>query len=342
MTSGPAPVRDLTRLPKAHLHVHLESAVREATATDLAHWYGRPLPAPASTFAGFAAFAANNALIRDCLRDPADFHRIAVEFCADEAAQGTRYAEVTFTAASHGERLGTAEAPLEAVLAGLAEGGRAYGIACRVILDHPRRRPVARAEQTLRLARRYAADGVVAIGLAGHEGHPVAPFAGVCAAARDAGVRLVHHAGETCGPASIREALEVGLADRIGHGIRALDDPGLVAELRDRGIALEVCPSSNVALGLAASWAAHPLPRLAAAGLRVTLNTDVPASVGTTLTREYALARDTFGYDDESLAALARTAVDASFAPAALADRLRHEITEWLDTPSAAIPMERP
>lgn len=337
-------MRDLTVLPKAHLHVHLESTVRPATAAGLAARHGRPLPAPVTAFSGFTAFADHNALIRGCLREPADFHRVAVEFCADEAAQGTRYAEVTFTAASHGERLGSPEAPLEAVLAGLVEGGRAYGIICRVILDHPRRRPVARAAQTLRLARRYAADGVVGIGLAGHEGHPVAPFAGVCAEARDAGVRLVHHAGETCGPASIREALDVGLADRIGHGIRALDDPGLVAELRERGVALEVCPSSNVALGLVPSWAAHPLPMLRAAGLRVTLNTDVPAAVGTTLTREYALARDTFGYDDATLAALARAAVDASFAPPAVAARLRGAIAGWLtDDPAVhAPPRERP
>ena len=337
-------MRDLTRLPKAHLHVHLESTVRAETATDLAHRHGRRLPGPAATFAGFAAFADHNALIRDCLRDPEDFHRIAVEFCADEAAQGTRYAEVTFTAASHGERLGSPEAPLEAVLAGLTEGGRAYGVVCRVILDHPRRRPVARAEQTLRLARRYAAAGVVAIGLAGQEAHPVTPFAGVCAAARDAGLRLVHHAGETCGPASIREAIDAGLADRIGHGIRALDDPGLVADLRDRGIPLEVCPSSNVALGLVPSWAAHPLPVLYAAGLRVTLNTDVPATVGTTLTREYALARDTFGYDDTTLAALARTAVDASLAPAALAGQIRDGIAGWLAGDRTTHPptMERP
>ena len=323
-------MRDLARLPKAHLHVHLESTVRGGTLAELADAHDRSLPARTVNFVGFPAFADHNALVRGCLRTADDFHRVAVEFCADEAAQGTRYAEVTFTAAAHGERLGAAEPLLEAVLAGLADGRAAYGLTARLILDHPRRRSVHRAAETLRLARRYAADGVVAIGLAGNESYPVAPFAGVCAAAHDAGVGLVHHAGETCGPDSIREALTVGRADRIGHGITALGDPALVAELRDRRIPVEVCPSSNVALGLVPSWAAHPLPRMRDAGLAVVVGTDVPDVTGTTLTDEYTRARDTFGWDDPVLAGLARAAVDASFAPPDEKTRLHHDITGWL------------
>lgn len=322
-------MRDLARLPKAHLHVHLESTVRAGTLAELAAAHGRPPPDRAAGFVGFAGFAERNGQVRDCLRAPADFRRIADEFCVDEAAQGTRYAEVTFTAAAHAERLGNGEAILEAVLAGLAAGA-AHGVTCRVILDHPRRRSLRRAAETLRLARRYARDGVVGIGLAGAEGHPVTPFADVCAAAHDAGLRLVHHAGETRGPDSIREALTIGRADRIGHGISALHDPELVAELRERAVALEVCPSSNVALGLVPSWDAHPLPRLIAAGLAVTLNADVPACIGTTLTAEYARTRAVFAFDDEALAGLARAAVDASFAPIDTAERLRHDIDAWL------------
>jgi adenosine deaminase len=150
-------------------------------------------------------------------------------------------------------------------------------------------------------------------------------------AARDAGLHLIHHAGETCGPESIREAIAVGHAERLGHGIRVLDDVDLVAEVRERAIPLEVCPSSNVTLGLAASFGTHPLPRLRDAGLLVTLNTDIPSIAGTALTEEYVRVREAFGYDDETLADLSRTAVDASFAPAATKERLHRETDAWLD-----------
>jgi adenosine deaminase len=327
-------VRDLTLLPKAHLHVHVEGAIRWSTLHEIADANGvAPPVAPEGDrlgFSTFGPFAEHNGRVRDCLRRPEDFTRIAREFCADEAAQGTGYAEVTFTAASHGERLGDPDMPLLALLRGLAEGQAAHGIECRVLLDHPRRRPVGRLRHTLDLAIRHADDGVVGIGLAGAEGHPVLPFAQVFADAVTAGVRLVHHAGEQCGPDSIRDALTIGRADRIGHGIRILDDPDLVARVRERGTPLEVCPSSNVALGVVPSLAEHPLPRLRDAGLTVTVNADVPTSIGTTLTDEYARIRDAFGYDDTVLAQLARASVDASFAPAATKRRLHDGITSWL------------
>ncbi|MCO6010068.1 adenosine deaminase [Actinoallomurus purpureus] len=332
-------MRDLTRLPKAHLHVHLESAIRWATLQEIGTANGVPVPDPPAggpvVFDGFRRFADLGTIVRDCLRRPEDFRRIAVEFCADEAAQGTRYAEVTFTAAAHGERLGRPEMPLEAVLEGLAEGQATYDIECRVLLDHSRRRSVDRARRTVDLAARYAADGVLGVGLAGDESHPLAPFAEVIESAREAGLHLVHHAGETCGPASIREAMTVGHAERLGHGIRVLDDADLVAEVRDRGLPLEVCPSSNVALGLARSFAAHPLPRLRDAGLVVTVNTDIPSIVGTTLTDEYARIREAFGYDDAVLAELSRAGVESSFAPETIRARLRREIDAWLSSPVA-------
>jgi adenosine deaminase len=327
-------MRDLSRLPKAHLHVHMESTVRWATLREIGAAAGVEVPGRTGdgplVFDGFREFADHNALVRSCLRRPADFRRIAVEFCEDEAAQGTRYAEVTFTAASHGERLGRPEMPLEALLQGLAEGQAAYGIECRVILDHSRRRSVDRAWRTLELARRYAPDGIAGIGLAGEESYSLAPFTEVLDAARDAGLHLVHHAGETCGPASIREAIAAGRAERLGHGIRVLDDPDLVAEVRDRAIPLEVCPSSNVALGLAGSFPEHPLPRLRDAGLVVTVNTDIPSIAGTSLTEEYARIREAFGYDDAVLAELSRATIDASFAPAATKERLHRETDSWL------------
>jgi adenosine deaminase len=328
-------MRDLMLLPKAQLHVHLESAIRWTTLREIGTAAGLTVPAPPRdgplSFAGFREFADHNTLVRECLRRPEDFRRVALEFCADEAAQGTRYAEVTFTAASHGERLGALEMPLTAVLEGLAEGRATYDIECRVILDHSRRRSVERAWRTYELASRYSGDGVIGIGLAGDESYSLAPFAKVLDAAHDAGLRLLHHAGETCGPESIREAIVIGHTERLGHGIRVLDDPELVALVRDRGIPLEVCPSSNVTLGLAPSFGGHPLPRLRDAGLAVTVNTDIPMIAGTSITEEYARIRTSFSYSDEVLAELSRATVAASFAPAAVRERLLREIAAWLD-----------
>jgi adenosine deaminase len=327
-------MRELAALPKAHLHVHLESTVRPDTLRELAAANGLPVPpARPASYHGFRPFADYNGLLRASLVTAADFTRVAREFCADEAASGVRYAEVMFTAASHGDRLGHPEMPLEAVLAGVAEGRR-YGIEVRVLLDHSRRRGVDRFRRTVALAGRY--DGVVGVGMAGEEWHPLAPYADALAEAADAGVAMAHHAGEMCGPDSIREAITVGRADRLGHGIRILDDPALVDEVRGRGIPLEVCPTSNVALGLVPSLAGHPLPRLRDAGLAVTLNTDIPAAVGTDLTREYALVRETFGYDDAALAGLAAAGVDASFAPEPTKARLRAEISAWLAVATVA------
>ncbi|MEU7912937.1 adenosine deaminase [Microbispora bryophytorum] len=313
-------MRDLRLLPKAHLHTHLESTVRPATIRELG---GEP-PVQDRPFTDFREFADQRAMVRALLRDHEHFRRIAEEFCQDEAAQGVRYAEVTFTAAAHGERLGDPDMPLEAVLEGLAAGEQRYGIQTRIILDHSRRRPVERLRRSLTLATRH--PRVVAVGLAGDEAYPAAPFAEVFLAAREAGLHLVHHAGETAGPASVWEALTVGHAERIGHGIRVLEDPDLVAELRGRRVPLEVCPSSNVLLGLVPSLAEHPLPRLVEAGLTVTVNTDGETSPAA----EYQRVREVFGCSDAELANLARASVEGSFAPAEVKARIGAEIGRWL------------
>jgi adenosine deaminase len=309
-------------LPKAHLHTHLESTVRPGTVREL----GGVAVLEDRPFSSFREFADQRAAVRSLLRERGHFRRIAEEFCQDEAAQGARYAEVTFTAAAHGERLGDPEMPLEGVLEGLAVGADRYGIQTRVILDHSRRRPAARLRHSIELAARH--PQVIAIGLAGDEAYPAAPFAAELLAAREAGLHLVHHAGETRGPSSVWETLTVGHAERIGHGIRVLEDPRLVAELRARRVPLEVCPTSNVLLGLVPSLADHPLPRLAEAGLVVTLNTDGETALGA----EYERAREIFGYSDAELASLARDSVEASFAPAGLKAQISVEIEQWLDS----------
>jgi adenosine deaminase len=325
-----SPQRDLRALPKAHLHTHLESTVRPQTVVE---WGGTPLAAGAFAdepiYPDFRAFGDERALVRGLLRTPEQFRRVAYEFCQDEAAQGVRYAEVTFTAASHGERVGDLRMPLEAVLDGLEQGERDFGLRTRVLLDHSRRRPVERLAQTIDLA--LTCERVVGVGLAGDESHPLAPFARELDRARAEGLHLVHHAGEAAGAASVREALSVGHAERLGHGIRVLEDPALVESLRERGVPLEVCPSSNVMLSLVGSWAEHPLPRLMEAGLTVTLNTDGECP----LAGEYEAARRVFGFGDAVLADLARASVLAGFAPAELKAEILASIADWESAPDA-------
>jgi adenosine deaminase len=324
-------VRDLTTLPKVHLHVHLESTVRWGTLREIGTANGIAFPEHLEVghgFSDFADFFVQNDLVRACLVRPEDFRRVAYEYCEDEAAQGTRYSEVSFSAAAHGERLGALEMPLDAVIEGLARGSADFGIEVRLILDHSRRRSVERAWRTLDLARRH--DEVIGVGLAGDEAHPGAPFTDVFEAAADSGLHIVHHAGEAEGAASIRWAIGAGRTERLGHGIRVLDDPDLIAEVRDRRIPLEVCPSSNVALGFAPSPSEHPFRRLHEEGLLVTVNTDIPAMTGASLTSEYALVRDAFGYDDKGLAGLAKAGVTASFASRDLKTRIIDEIDTWL------------
>jgi adenosine deaminase len=322
-------VRDLLSLPKANLHVHLEDAIRPQTLGEIAASNGLQIP-PGTPISDSASFFAAHNVVRNCLLTFDDFYRVAVEYCADEAAQGTRYAEVSFTAAAHGERLGDMTMPLRAVLEGLAQGRADYGLQTGLLLDHSRRRPVERAWATLRLAESYASEGVVAVGLAGDEAHSGDPFVEVFRAARAAGLHVVHHAGEAAGPASIRQAIVEGSAERLGHGIRVLDDDRLVAEVVALGIPLEVCPHSNVLLGLVSSLAEHPLPRLLDAGLSVTVNTDIPAMTGAGLSEEYRLLRDTFGYSDAAIAAVASAGVRASFAPADVKAQVLSGIDAWL------------
>jgi adenosine deaminase len=271
-----------------------------------------------------------------CLQDEEDFARIAYELCADEAAQGVRYAEVTFTPALHALRLeGRWDMPLGAVVEGFARGERDFGIRCRLVLDHARTLPVEMADQTLRAAIRHRDDGVVALGLAGDEAFAPELFARVFSEAVDAGLHSVPHAGEMAGPASIRGAIRALHAERIGHGIRILEDPDLVVEARHRGIALEVCPTSNVATGAVYSLAEHPLPRLLAAGLTVTLNSDDPAMFSSPLAGEYEIARHQFGMDDPALAAIALAGVRASFLDDDSKHKLEADIDAWLAAPGA-------
>jgi len=327
-------MRDLVALPKVELHVHLEGSMRASTVVELAERYGVELPEGLrdgrSVFRDFRHFIDEWVAGLACLRTPDDLRRVALEFCEDEAAQGVAYAEVSFSLPDHAARLDDWDAALEAVLAGFAEGERTFGIVCRPYVDLVRGIPLELSRRAMRTAARFAERGVVGIGLGGEERFPPEPYAGVFREARGAGLRSIPHAGETHGPASIRGALEALGADRIGHGIRILEDPGLVEEVRDRGLGLDVCPTSNVMTRSVPSLAEHPLPRMLDAGLLVTLNSDDPSMFGSPLSDEYAKVRDAFGFDDGTIAELARNGVRASFADDARKRELERAIDGWL------------
>ena len=326
-------MRDLATLPKAELHVHLEGAMRIVTVRELAD-RGRT-PAPSGLvgedwrFADLDDFIAQYTATCALLTEPEDFRRIAYEFCEDEARNGVRYAEVVFSPSNHAPRLGDDWfGPTEAVLDGLEAGRRDFGVTARVAPDIVRDAGLDMAERSLEVALKYAGRGVVALNAAGSERSPVAPFGPFFRRAKDAGLRSVPHAGEWGGPRNVWETLEHCMPDRIGHGVRSVEDPSLVAHLAEEGIPLEVSPVSNLATGVYASLAEHPFRVLRDAGVTVTLNSDDPPMFGAWLADVYRSAAETWGYEDDSLAEIARTGVRVSFAD----DELKSEILEGIDT----------
>jgi aminodeoxyfutalosine deaminase len=286
------------RFPKIELHVHLEGTVRAGTLLQIARRNELPLPADSVEglaglyeFRDFAHFLQVWQLTTAALRTARDFRQVVVDYAAEAASHGAVYLEGIFTPA---EPVGRG-AGWDEVFAGYCDGAREaaerHGVQVRLTPDIPRGYPLEAAELTARYAVAYRDRGVVGLGLGGSEAeYPPEPYAGAFALARDGGLGSVPHAGEVAGPASIRGALDGLAADRLRHGIRAVDDPALVAELADRGVVLDVCPISNLRTGAVASLAAHPLPELVAAGIACSVSTDDPAMFGTDLTSDYAAA----------------------------------------------------
>jgi aminodeoxyfutalosine deaminase len=285
--------------PKIELHVHLEGTVRAGTLLQIARRNGVALPA--DTVEGLAAlyefrdflhFLEVWRLTTSALRTEADFRQVVVAYAAEAAAHGAVYLEGIFTPAEAVRRGASWDEAFTGFCDGAQQAFEAHGVRMRLTPDIPRNWPLEDAMLTARYAVKYRDRGIVAIGLGGPEaGHPPEPFAPVFALARDGGIGSVPHAGEAAGPASIAGALEALGADRIRHGIRAVEDPGLVRELAARGTVLDVCPISNLRTGIVASLAEHPLPELVAAGVRCSVSTDDPAMFGTDLTADYAAAR---------------------------------------------------
>jgi adenosine deaminase len=327
------PDLDLRALAKVQLHCHLEGTVRADTFHALASKYGvelgeRAHPERAYAFDTFGEFLLLFAKVSETLRRPEDYARIARDYVVDAAAQGVAYAEIFISPSVwtfFHQELDVRET-VAAIRASLDETGLPLGIDVRLIADLTRNFGVERAEQFAHIAVGLRDLGVIGVGLGGDEARfPPELYERAYAIAREGGLHGVVHAGEAAGAESVRAAVEVLGAERIGHGVRAMEDPAVVALLADRRIPLEICPTSNRLTGAAPADAVHPLGALDAAGCIVTIDADDPALFGTTLLDEYAYVATTFGED--AIVRFARNAIDASFAPAATKARL-HQMFE--------------
>ena len=326
--------RDLDALPKVDLHVHLEGSMRPGTVVELAERHGVDLPEGLREgryeFRDFRHFIDEWVAGLRCLNEATDFRRIAVEFCEDQAARGVRYAEVSFSLPDHAERFDDWDMPVEAVLEGFAEGRARTGVVCAMYVDVVRGIDMELSRRAMETAARYVHRGVIGIGLGGEEKFPPEPYREIFLDGIDRGLRSIPHAGETHGPASIRGALEALRAERIGHGIRVLEDPELVEDVRERGVAFDVCPTSNVMTRSVPSLEAHPLGAMLDAGLTCTLASDDPSMFHSFLGDEYVVCREALGFDDERIATLARNGVRSSFAPPELKDELEGAVDAWI------------
>jgi adenosine deaminase len=307
-------------VPKAELHVHLEGTAPPHLIRRIAERNGLRVPdgvfATPDRFAwrDFLDFLQTYDLAASVIRTAEDYRDITYEYLAGCAAEGAIYVEL-IASPDHAAFVGVSDHDhLHGIAAGIDAARAEHGIEARILLTCIRNFGV---EQALRIAR-HAAERphpyVVGFQMAGDEaGYPPGPFAAAYAIAADAGLGCSVHAGEWAGAESVRAALELPVT-RIGHGVRAIEDPALVAEIAERGIVLECCPTSNVVLGVFPSFDAHPLPALRDAGVRVTLASDDPPYFGASVGGEYAVARERFGMSDAELIALTRTAIGASFA----------------------------
>lgn len=346
----------LAAIPKVELHVHLEGSMRPSTLLALARKWGVELPASDVEglrrwfrFRDFEHFVSIYLTCSEVLREPEDFHRLALDFIERQARENIVYSEAHFTISTHVARGLDGGGVLEALDAARREGFERFGSRLTLIPDIVRNVPVERADMTLEWALAgHERDAVVALGLSGIEGHPDTPFCEHFQKAAEAGLHRVAHAGEHAGPESVRSALEVVGAERIGHGVRAVADPVLIAELVDRRIPLEVCPNSNLCLGVFPDLASHSFDRLQHAGVAVSINSDDPPFFNTTLTREYQELAGTFGYSAERMAGFALAALRDSFLPPedkntlrdVFLERFRELGEEHLDRP--VIPCEAP
>jgi len=325
-------------LPKAELHVHHVGSASMRTVAELAERHAGSTSVPTDRqaladffrFTDFAHFIDVYLSVVDLLRTPEDLWTLTHDVARDLAAQNVRYVELTctpFTSIAVGI---TAEAYCEALEDARRRAEADFGIVMRWIFDIPGESGLPAADVTLDTALRLQPDGLIGFGLGGPEvGVPRPQFKPHFDAARAAGLHSLPHAGESTGPQTIWDAVQVLGAERIGHGIAAAQDPALMAYLAEHRIPLEISPTSNVRTRSVASLDEHPLATLVAAGVPVSINSDDPPMFSTTLTTEYDVARRLLSLDDAGVADLARASVRQSFAPDGLKTSILDEIDAY-------------
>lgn len=341
---APGGVRDLAALPKAHLHLHFTGSMRRATLQELAAERGLRLPRSLTddvglqvepTRRGWFRFQREYDTARAVVDSEAAMRRILREAVEDDAAEGSGRLELQVDPTSYAPFVGGVTPALEIVLDEAAAAARSIGVSVGIVVAASRTRHPLDARTLARLAARNA-GAVVGFGLSNDERRgDTAAFAPAFRIARDAGLAAVPHGGELLGPDHVREVVEHLRPDRLGHGVRAAEDPALLSEVVERGIGLEVCPASNAALGVVAEAEDVPLRRLVDAGARVALGADDPLLFGSRLLDQYATARRT-GFTDAELAALAADSIRVSRADDATRARLLRGVEDWLAAPPPA------
>lgn len=314
----------LRQLPKVDLHRHMEGSLRLETLAEVAREHGVDLPSydieqlrPYVQFTDdapdFYIFLSKMELLRRFYSAGAAVDRIAYEAVADAANDNIKYLELRFSPA--GKELRPWEV-MSNVVNAVRRASRDYSIQVGLLVTVVREFGVRVGEEVLELALAYQDQGIVGLDLAGHEEtHSAAPFADIFRRAREAGLHVTIHAGEVGGPDNVREAIELLGAQRIGHGVRAIEDDGVVQLLRDRGIPLEVCPTSNLQTGVTHAFTQHPLRELFHLGVPVTINTDDPSISDTTLTDEYLVTVETMGFSVSEIQQMILNSAQAAFLP---------------------------
>ncbi|SDC27061.1 adenosine deaminase [Sanguibacter gelidistatuariae] len=338
--------RDLADLPKAHLHLHFTGSMRQETLAALAAKHGVRLPSalldadplrvPANE-RGWFRFQRLYDAARACVRDADDMRRIVREAAEDDAAEGSGRLEIQVDPTSYAPFVGGITPALEIVLDEARAASAATGTEVAVIVASSRMRHPLEARTLARLAARHAGDGpgeVVGFGLSNDERRgDTQTFAPAFAIARRAGLASLPHGGELLGPSHVHDVLESLHPDRLGHGVRACEDPRLLDRLAAQEIALEVCPASNVSLGVYPEDAQVPLRTLVDAGARVALGADDPLLFRSRLVDQYASARRVHGFSDAELADLARGSIRASLARSGTKARLLAGVDRWIEQP---------
>jgi adenosine deaminase len=317
-------------MKKIELHLHLEGAAPPAFVRGLAKEKREDISRifaedGSYSYTDFWHFLKVYESATSVLKTPDDYARLTRAVLAESAASGVVYSETFLSPDFCGGRdVGAWREYLHAIREAADAAERQDGITLRGVVTCIRHFGPEKAKETALCAAETAGDWIVGFGIAGDEkaGKP-RDFAWSFDMAREAGLRLTAHAGEWGGPESVRDALDAFRPERIGHGVRAIEDTATVDRLAREGIVLEVCPGSNVALGLYRDWRAHPIARLRDAGVKVTVSTDDPPFFHTTMAREFDRLSEDLGWEDEELMALNATALDAAFCDGDTKDRIR-------------------